>query len=107
MRLGRAAKFGLAVAVEDDPVDVAVLGAGFPAVGARGVEADEASRAGRIVRVEQRLDRSRAFEGTGDAGGDAVAGHVRQFLVHELRGVRAALALEASVEPLLRDAFEL
>ena len=41
------------------------------------------------------------------AGGDAVAGHVGQLLVHELGGIGAALADEAGVEPLLGDALEL
>ena len=36
-----------------------------------------------------------------------VAGHVGQLLVHELRGIGAALADEAGVEPLLGDALEL
>ena len=43
----------------------------------------------------------------GDAGGDAVAGHVGQFLIHEQRGIGAAFADEAGVEPLLGDALEL
>ena len=43
----------------------------------------------------------------GDGGGDPVAGHVRQLLVHEQRGIGAALADEAGVEPLLGDALEL
>ncbi len=62
---------------------------------------------GGIVRIEQGLDRALAFERPGDAGGDAVAGHVRQFLIHQLGGIRAALADEAGVEPLLGDALEL
>ena len=41
------------------------------------------------------------------AGGDAVAGHVGQLLVHELRRIGAALADQAGVEPLLGDALEL
>ena len=41
------------------------------------------------------------------AGGDPVAGHVGQFLIHELRGIGAAFADEAGVEPLLGDALEL
>ncbi len=40
-------------------------------------------------------------------GGDPLAGHVGQLLVHELRRIGAALADEAGVEPLLGDALEL
>ena len=43
----------------------------------------------------------------GDGGGDALAGHVGQFLVHELRRVGAAFADEAGIEPLLGDPLEL
>ena len=62
---------------------------------------------GGIVGVEQGLDRPRALQRTGDAGSDAVAGHVGQLLVHEERGIGVALADEAGVEPLLGDALEL
>ena len=48
-----------------------------------------------------------ADERARDAGGDPVAGHVGQLLVHELRRIGAALADEAGVEPLLGDALEL
>ena len=47
------------------------------------------------------------FQRVGDAGGDAVARHVGQFLIHQLGGISAALADETGVEPLLCDAFEL
>ena len=43
----------------------------------------------------------------GDAGRDPVAGHVGQILVQQQRRVRAALADEARVEPLLRDPLQL
>ncbi len=43
----------------------------------------------------------------GDAGGDPIARHVREFLIHELGGIGAAFADEAGVEPLLGDALEL
>ena len=45
-----------------DPVDVAAAGVGLPAVGLRGVEADVRGRAGRVVGIEQRLDRALADE---------------------------------------------
>ena len=38
---------------------------------------------------------------TGDAGGNALAGHVGQFLVHELGRIGAAFADQAGIEPLL------
>ena len=40
-------------------------------------------------------------------GGDPLAGHVGELLVHELRRVGAALADQVGVEPLLGDALEL
>ena len=43
----------------------------------------------------------------GDGRGDLVASHVGQFLIHELRGIGAAFAHKAGIEPLLGDAFEL
>ena len=49
----------------------------------------------------------RSDQRAGDGGGDALAGHVRQFLVHELRRVGAALADQAGIEPLLGDALQL
>ena len=109
VRLGDAAELGLPVAVEDDPVDMVLRrrAARVPAVGLRRGEADVRRRAGRVVRIEQRLDRPLALKGCGDAGGDPVAGHVGEVLVHEQRGIRAALADEARVEPLLRDPLEL
>ncbi len=66
-----------------------------------------AGGAGGVVGIEQGLDGALAEERAGDAGGDAVAGHVGQFLIHELRGIGVALADEAGVEPLLGDALEL
>ena len=48
-----------------------------------------------------------ADECAGDAGGDPVAGHVGELLIHELRRIGAALADEVAVEPLLGDALEL
>ena len=73
----------------------------------RGVEADVRRGAGGVVGIEQRLDRPLAHERARDAGGDALAGHVGQFLIHQLRRIGAALADEAGVEPLLGDALEL
>ena len=64
-------------------------------------------RAGRVVGVEHGLDRALADERAGDAGGDALAGHVGELLVHELGRVGAALADQVGVEPLPGDALEL
>ena len=72
-----------------------------------GVEADVRRGTVGIVRIEQRFDGSLAFEGAGDGGGDAVAGHVGQVLIHEQRRIGVALADETGVEPLLGDALEL
>jgi hypothetical protein len=80
---------------------------GLPAVALRGVEVDMRRGADRVVGVERRLDRALAEKGAGDAGGDALAGHVGQFLVHQLRRVGAALADQAGVQPLFGDALEL
>jgi hypothetical protein len=78
-----------------------------PSVGLRGVEIDVHRGAGGVVGIEHGLDRALADELARDGGGDALAGHVGQFLVHELRRIGAALADEAGVEPLLGDALEL
>ena len=63
--------------------------------------------AGRIVGIEQRLDGPLAEKLPRDGRGDAVAGHIGQFLIHEECGIGAAFAHEAGVEPLLGDALEL
>ncbi len=91
MRLGHAAELGLPVAVEHDPVDVVLRRrtARLPAVGARRVEADVPGGAGGVVGIEQRLDGTLAEELPGDGRGDAVAGHVGQFLIHEQRRIGA------------------
>ena len=61
----------------------------------------------RVVGVEQSLDGPLAHQGSGDGGGDALAGHIGQFLVHELRRISVAFADEIGIEPLLGDALEL
>ncbi len=74
----------------------------------RGVEADVRGGAGRVVGIEQRLDRALADECRVIAGGDPVAGHVRQLLIHEQRRDRCRPCRRGSVvEPLLGDALEL
>jgi hypothetical protein len=50
------AELGLPVAVEDDPVDVAAIGLGFPAQGLGGVEADVVGGAFGVVGIEQGFD---------------------------------------------------
>jgi len=106
MRFNDTAKFGFPVAVEHDPVDLVLRRrtARIPAVRARRVEPDVAGGAGGIVGIEQRLDGTLAEKLPGDGCGDAVAGHVGQFLIHEQRGIGAAFAHETGVEPLLGDA---
>ena len=107
MRLRHAAEFGLPVAVEDDPVDVAALRVGFPSQGFRRVEPDVFCGALGIVWIEERLDGAGVRKGCRDTGGDLVASHVCQLLIHQQGGIRVALADEAGVEPLLGDALEL
>ena len=60
-----------------------------------------------VVRVEHGLDGTFADERPSDPRRDPVAGHVGEFLVHEQRGISAALADEIAVQPLLGDALEL
>ena len=43
----------------------------------------------------------------GNAGGNALAGHIGQFLVHQLGRIGAALADQAGIQPLLGDPLEL
>ena len=64
-------------------------------------------RTGGVVGIEQRLDGTCAFQRASDAGGDLVAGHVGEFLVHEDRRVGVTPADETRVKPLLGDALEL
>jgi len=60
-----------------------------------------------VIRIEQSLDGTVTEELPRDRRGDAVAGHVGQFLIHELCGVGAAVANEAGIKPLLGDPLEL
>ena len=64
-------------------------------------------RAGRVVGVEHRGDRSLAEVARHDAARDAGAGLVGQFLVHELGRVGAALADQVMVQPAAGDPLEL
>ena len=43
----------------------------------------------------------------GDPGGDTIAGHIRQLLIHEQRGISPTFADQAGVEPLFSDTLEL
>ena len=92
VRLGHPAELGLPVAAQHHPVDV---------------ESDVGGGPDGVVGVEHRLDGALAREGGRDGGGDLVAGHVRQLLVHELGRVGAALAHQMSLQPLAGDALEL
>ena len=109
MRFGDAAELRLPVAVEHHPVDLVLRrrAVGLPAIVLEVLKRTCRRGAGGIVGIEQRLDGPFAKELPGDAGGDAVAGHVGQLLIHELRGIGVTLADETGVEPLLGDALEL
>ena len=107
VRLGHAAELGLPIAIENHPVDVAAAGIGLPAGGLRRVEVDVEGGADGVVRVKHRLDRPLALERARNAGGDALAGHVGQLLVHQLSRIGAAFADQAGVEPFFGDALEL
>src|SRR5262245_57790229 len=107
--LGHTAELRFPIAVEDDPVDV-IPGwwpTGLPSFSTGSGEANVRRGTGRIIRSQQGFYGPPAFGRAGDAGCDAVAGHVGQFLVHEKRRIGIALAYEARVEPLLGDALEL
>ena len=106
MRFGDAAELGLPVAVADHPVDVAAARVGLPARLLRGGEIDVARRAGRVVGIEDRLDRTLAGQRRGDRRLDPLAGHVGDLLVQQLGRIGAAGAAQiAAVQPLPGDAF--
>ncbi len=65
-------------------------------------------RAGRVVGVEDRLDRMLADHRLGDRRLDALAGPVGDVLVDQLRRVGAAGAAQiAAVEPFAGDPLQL
>ena len=109
MALRHAAELGFPVAIEDDPVEVGFRRwtLGVPTVGFRGIETDVLGVAGGIVRIEQGLDGTGVGECLGDAGGDLVAGQIRELLIHEQGRIGVAFADEAGVQPFLGDALEL
>jgi len=80
---------------------------GLPAAGFRRGEIHVHGGAGGIVGIKQSFDGPFAHQRIGDPGGDAFAGHVGQFLVPELGGIRATLADQTGIEPLFGDALEL
>ena len=83
MRLGDAAELGLPVAVADDPVDVALARSSVSQRVAFDVlKLTMRGGAGRVVGVEDRLDRPFADVDAGDRGRDPLAGHVGDLLVH-------------------------
>src|SRR5258706_4659253 len=105
---GDPAKLSFPVAVEDDPVDMAAARIGLPAKLLRGSEANVRSGACWVVGVKNGDDRPRGHERARDAGADALARHVGQHFVFQLRRVSAALADKAFlVEPLAYDSLQL
>ena len=107
VRLDDVAELAFPAAVENDVVHVASIGAGFPAIGSRGREANVTGGTFRVVRIQNHLNGFLPFERAGDAGLNALAGHVGERLVLELRGVCAAFADQARLDPLPRDLLEL
>ena len=86
MRLGHAAELAFPVAIENHPVDVAAAGARSPSD--RSCEVLKFTWLVEpigIVGIEHALIGRLPMELAGDGGGDALAGHVRQLLIHELR----------------------
>ena len=63
--------------------------------------------ADRVVGIEHRLDGPFFQVPSHNPPGDALAGGVREALVHELGGVRATLAHQMVLQPLARDPLEL
>ena len=107
VRFRDTTKFRLPVAVRDHPVDVTGFRACFPAVGLRCVETNVDGRAGGVVWIEQRLDRTLTEKFAGDRGGDFVTCHVGQRLIHQQRGISLALANKTGIEPLFGNALQL
>ncbi|HZK88858.1 MAG TPA: hypothetical protein VFC56_01805 [Stellaceae bacterium] len=71
------------------------------------VKIDVAGRAGRVVRVEHRLDRPLADHRRRDRPADPVAGHVEDLRVEDLRLRGADAAQIAALQPLAGDALQL
>ena len=72
-----------------------------------GVEVDVDRGTKRVVGIEDRLDGTPVDFRSRDGCRNTLAGHVGQFLVHELGRVGAALTDETALEPLSGDALEL
>jgi hypothetical protein len=102
-----AAELRLPIAVGNHPVHVALRGVGLPTVGLRGVEADVAATAGRVVRVEQCLDRPFVEKMLRDAVRNFLARPVAEVAVEDLCLERITLANEVVIEPLLDDSLQL
>ena len=105
MGLHHPAELGFPVAVQHRQVDVALPRVGGPQAGLGGGEVHVLGRPGGDVGVQQRPDRTLPTA-AGDGGGDPVAGHVGQRLVHQLRRVGSALADQVTVEPLRDHALQ-
>src|SRR2546427_11656773 len=72
MGLGHAAEFGLPVAIEDNPIDVAAARVGLPSIGLRRIEPDVRGGADRIVGVRHDRDWPFTNESTSYTGSDAL-----------------------------------
>ena len=107
MGFSDAAKLPFPAAVENRPIDVASARICFVAIGLGSGEIDLSRRSDRVVGVKHGFDWTAADLRPRDRSRDSLAGHVGQHLVQELSGAGAALADEATVEPLLGDALEL
>ncbi len=107
MRFHGPAQFSFPIAVQHHPVDMALARVGLPAAGLGGIEVDVQAGTSRVVRVQHGPDGLFALEAARDGGMDAGTGHIRQFLVDQLRRVGPALADQVIIQPLLGDALEL
>jgi hypothetical protein len=107
VRLDDTTEFGFPIAVANDPIHMAATVIGFPARGFRGREVDEASRTGRVVGIEDGLDRTLANHRRSNRCRNAIAGHIGDLRIENL-GLLGASAPEVSTfQPFTGDPLQL